>query len=385
MKHHLPLKFLPAAMAALIVASCNRDGVKVYHVNVDSNDTTVAAAAPTQMAAQDSRPAAMPTTMPAGLLAPDNSELPQLKYTVPSGWTEKPPSQMRVASFEISQNGKSVDVSVVPLGGMGGGDFANVNRWRGQVGLQPTEDGIIQQSAEKVTVAGQPADLYDIAGAASGGNDAQRIIAVILHRDEMVWFFKMDGDSQLAEQQKPAFVSMLKSLQFSSSSGSSTSDMNQPPPSHPIGDASGSDAPVAKPKWTVPEGWREGPAAQFLVAKYVITGTNDTTADVNISALANDGGGVGPNIDRWRGQVGLPAADDTVTTKLDETDNKAQVVDFAGTDAKTGKPARLIGVIVPRGSQTWFYKLMGDPDLVEQQKDAFKRFIRSAQYPSDAH
>ncbi len=383
MKHRLALKFLPATLAALIVAGCDHDGVKVYHVDVETNGATVAATTMAQTPAQDPPSAAMPMTMPAGLSTPDNSGLPPLKYTLPDGWKEKPPTQMRVASFEISQNGKSVDISVVPLSGMGGGDFANVNRWRGQVGLQPTEDGIIQQSAEKVTVAGQPADLYDIGGAATGGNAAQRIIAVILHRDDVVWFFKMDGDSELAEQQKPAFVSMLKSLQFGSSSGSATTDMNQLPPSHPpIGDTSG--GVVAKPKWTVPEGWQEGPAAQFLVAKYVITGTNDATADVNISALANDGGGVGPNIDRWRGQVGLPPADDTVTSQLDETDNKAQVVDFSGTDAKTGKPTRLIGVIVPRGAQTWFYKLMGDPDLVAQQRDAFKQFIRSAQYP-DAH
>jgi hypothetical protein len=55
-------------------------------------------------------------------------------------------------------------------------------------------------------------------------------------------------------------------------------------------------------------------------------------------------------------------------------------VDFTGTDSKTGKPARLIGVIVPQNGQTWFYKLMGDEQIVTQQKDAFIKFIQSANY-----
>jgi hypothetical protein len=127
---------------------------------------------------------------------------------LPDGWQEKPAAQMRVASFGISENGKAADVSVVPLGGMAGGDFANVNRWRGQVGLPPLTDDQIAALAEKITVAGQPADLYDLTGG------AQRILGVILHRDDTAWFFKVTGDADLVEKQKPAFFSFLKTLQF---------------------------------------------------------------------------------------------------------------------------------------------------------------------------
>ena len=58
------------------------------------------------------------------------------------------------------------------------------------------------------------------------------------------------------------------------------------------------------------------------------------------------------------------------------------IVDFTGTDSKTGKPARLVGAIVPQNGQTWFYKLMGDEQIVAQQKDAFIKFIQSAKYPN---
>ena len=203
MNSFIHLNRWPATVGTLLIvaaAGCGRDGVKVYHV--DASDT----ATPTPVAA----PAAMPTTMPAGLPAPDNSALPPLKYILPAGWTEKPASQFRVASFEISENGKTVDISVIPLplGGMAGGAAANVTRWRGQVGLPPVTEDEAAKLAEKISVGGQPADLYDLTGG------AQRIVAVIFHRDDTAWFFKMTGDAQPVEAQKPAFISFLKTLQF---------------------------------------------------------------------------------------------------------------------------------------------------------------------------
>jgi hypothetical protein len=170
------------AVLAIFSTGCNRDDVKVYHVEKDDSS---AAPAP-----------------------------PQLKYMLPDGWQEKKPSEMRAASFGISEDGKTADVSVIPLGGMAGGDFANVNRWRGQVGLDALADDAISKLAEKVAVGNQPADLYDLAGTSSETGGAERIIGVILHRDGTAWFFKMTGDPGLVEKQKPPFVAFLKSVQY---------------------------------------------------------------------------------------------------------------------------------------------------------------------------
>src|SRR5271154_2257154 len=165
------IKFWPAVVGTFLLvaaAGCGRDTVKVYHV--DASDT--ATPAPPPVAA----PAAMPTSMPDGLPAPDNSGQPSLQYTLPAGWEKKAPSQMRVASFGISQDGKQADFSVIPLAGMAGTDPANVNRWRGQVGLGPLAEADISSLAEKVTVAGLPADLYDLAGTNPGNAAAERIL-----------------------------------------------------------------------------------------------------------------------------------------------------------------------------------------------------------------
>ena len=205
MKRPVQNKIITAgALLVLAVAGCDRDHVKVYHVE----STDAAAPTPPPVAAPAAMPGKMPMTMPAGLPAPDNSGLPPLKYALPAGWTEKPATQMRVASFEVSANGKTADISVIPLGGAAGGMTANVTRWRGQVGLPPVTDEETVKAAELAAVGDQPADLFDLAG---GG---QRIIAVIFHRADTAWFFKMTGDAQLVEAQKPAFVSFLKTVQF---------------------------------------------------------------------------------------------------------------------------------------------------------------------------
>ena len=326
--------------------------------------------------------------MPAGLAAPDNSGLPKLKYTLPDGWKEKALTQLRVASFEISGNGQTADVSVIPLGSMSGGDAANVNRWRGQVGQAPLDETELKKIVESVEIAGQPGELYDIAGTSPGSGDAARILGGILHGDTATWYFKMMGNADLVEKQKANFTAFLKSVSFDQSAAPAAMDASQLPPSHP--DISGmSAAPMTantadKPTWTIPVDWKEGPLAQFLVAKFII-GSGDATAAVNVSQLAGDGGGLLPNINRWRAQLGLtPTTEDEIAKlpTIDASGAKATLVEISGTDARAGKPASLVGLVLPLGGQTWFYKMMGDATVVAQQKDALIKFVNSANYPA---
>ena len=380
------LLFLP-------VAGCHRDEVKVYRVAKDQEQP------------QPQSAPAMPTDSPNPTLPPGHPDIssapaapgfaasasaqPQLTWQTPEGWTEVPPGEMRVASFKIQgQNGKQADVSVIPLPGLPGSDEANVNRWRGQVGLSPVSPDELKKSAESVEVGGQPAQLYDIAGQNPGSGDATRILGVIQHRPDAVWFFKMTGDADLAEQQKPAFVAFLKSVKFTT-----VQAQTELPPSHPpIGDmgmgapatAAGPISSEGKPNWHVPAGWQEVSGGQFLVAKFTLTGAGGATAAVNVSSSAGEGGGLVGNINRWRGQLGLTSLSDGDVNKLvmtiDVQGGKASLVDLSGTDARTSQPTRLVGVMVSQSGQTWFYKLMGDAKVVEAQKDAFIQFVQGVKY-----
>jgi hypothetical protein len=121
----------------------------------------------------------------------------------------------------------------------------------------------------------------------------------------------------------------------------------------------------------------------MLLAKYSVA-EGDTSADITISFFPGEVGGVLANVNRWRGMVGLPplATDglDKATESLDVPGGKAILVDVNGKSAKTGKESRLIGVIWPREGQTWFYKLAGDPSIVDKENAAFRKFVQSVRY-----
>jgi hypothetical protein len=375
----------------VLATGCHREQVQVYQVSQDQDQPPLPIAALTTNSAESGLPPGHPDisssdnssaqSMPAGIVSADTSAAP-LTWTTPAGWSQIPPSEMRVASFIIAgANGKQADVSIVPLPGMAGGDFANVNRWRGQIGLPPAPDDELQSAAENVQAGGQPAQLYDLAGVNAQGGDTNRIIAAIQHRDGTTWFFKMTGDTDLLEQQKPAFVDFLKALSF----GSPKAQV-QLPPGHPdIGEMSvpAATGPIShngQPNWQVPAGWQEVNGGSFLVAKFMLSGDGGTTAAVNVSDSAGDGGGLAPNVNRWRGQLGLPPEDEISTVTFAVPGGQAQLIDFSGTNAQTGQPAELIGIVVTQPDRTWFYKLMGDPKLVAAQKDAFTTFVKGVQY-----
>lgn len=387
MQKHSTKLFAAGFALLLLAAGCKRDKVQVYQVSTDQT-------APPMAAANAATNSALPPGHPdvsgmsgmsgaSGLQGMATAAAPQITWTKPDGWTEGAPTQFRVASFKVERNGKQDDISVVPLPGMAGGDIANVNRWRGQVGLAPASDDEAQKSAETVQIDGQSAQFYDVAGTAS------RIIAVIQHRDDTTWFFKMEGDAELVEQQKPAFLEFLKSVKFSAASApaAQTAMPETLPPGHPaIGSmmnaapASGPISHEGQPNWQVPTDWKEVPAAQFLLAEFSISGADGAKAEVNVAQMGGTGGGLAPNINRWRGQLGLPPSTDASATPLAVNGGDGQLVDITGTDAQTGKPARLVGVIVSQADATWFYKLMGDPAVVQSQKDAFVKFVQSVKY-----
>lgn len=348
-----------ALLALLALAACGRNDVQVYRVGKDAPEP----AAPESAALPPGHP---DTSSPA----------PRLKWTLPTGWQEVAPGEMRLASFHIKGDAsKQADVSVVPLPGMAGGTLANVNRWRGQVGQPPVSDAELAKLAETVDIGGIPGQLYDQAGQNPASGDKTRILAAILQRDDAAWFFKMTGDDELVAQQKPAFVSFLKSLSFAGPSAApmDTTLMSAAP------DPSTASAP-GKPTWETPSGWKEVPGGQFLVAKFSI----EDAANVNVSSSPGSGGGLSANVNRWRGQLGLsPLSEDDVNAlakPIDTAAGKAMLVDMSGTDARTGQKARLLAAIVPQGGQTWFYKLMGNEQVVDRQKDAFAKFVQTARY-----
>ena len=340
------------------------------------------------MAKEQPQAQPQPTAMPPGHPDTSGAAAPRIQYKRPGDWQEAPPGEMRAASFRVAgKDNKQADVSVVPLPGLAGSDLDNVNRWRGQVGQPAVSEAELAKLAQPVEVAGQSASLYEQAGANPGSGDKTRILAAIARRDGVAWFFKMTGEDDLVVQQKPAFIEFLKSVTFPAATAQA-----QLPPSHPPIDAGNMTAQAgpaaasteAKPNWEVPSGWKEVSGGQFLVSKFILPGGGDAPTAVNVSKSPGDGGGLLANVNRWRSQLGLgPVAEADLASQVQSLDlpsGKGTLADIAGQDARTGKQARLLAVVVPRPSETWFYKLMGDAQVVQHEKDAFMKFVQGVQY-----
>lgn len=365
-----------ALTAAL--AGCGKEEPKVYRVASE--------AAPAQPAAPMPHGAAGPAdaSNPHGAVA---GALPRVTYQAPAGWQEQPASQMRAVSFMVQgAEGKFAEIAVIPLPALGGKETDMVNIWRGQLRLTPATEDDLAKTGEAVDIGDAKGRLFDLASTELlvDGKFKARIVVATLFRGDVTWFFKMAGEDSLTAAQTPAFKAFLKSIGFAAATVAPPVSAGGMPPMGgampPLPDTG--PRPV-KPAWTVPAAWTEQPPSQMLVAKFVATNM-EARAEITVSSFPGDVGGLPANVNRWRRQIGLAALPEAeaaqAVTQLDPSPGKLMLVEMTGTDPKTSQPARLVGVIVPQATVTWFYKMLGDEKVVAREKDALVKFAQSAQY-----
>lgn len=358
---------LMAVVWLSLLVGCKREETRVYHVTKEEAPPSQTMPVPASDEAQPAVETPSPASPPAAM------SKPQIKYQVPEGWQEKAPSDMRVASFTASGPKGSADISAIPLP-IVGRDMELINMWRSNVKLPPTTDPDAVKQAEPVAIGADQGRLFTfLSEQPILGKSKQRMLMAMLTRGEMSWFFKMTGEDEFVTSQKGKFLQFLKSISFPENA--SAPMVSAPPPS------GGNES--ADSIWTVPAGWQSVPPAQFLLVQFLIPGANGAKAEVNVAEFGGEAGGLLPNVNRWRGQLGLGPLEENdpqIGKSLDVPGGKATLVEFSGVDAKTQEPSRLVGAIVSINGQTWFYKLMGNERIVTQQKNAFIKFIQSANY-----
>ncbi len=209
---------LASAALLLLVTACKRE--VVTHARVPKGSD----APPVQMM-PPSAGGAMPAPsgggmgsggMGGGEVAPPPPPDPAntLKWTLPAGWTEKLEGGMRFATLKPPAPGK-IEVSVVTLPGPAGGELANVNRWRGQLGLPALDEAGLAAVRKPITTAAGALGLYDIV---SDGTVKTRMLAALLAaRNGNTWFLKMTGDGEPIAASQADFVHLLESLHFDAS------------------------------------------------------------------------------------------------------------------------------------------------------------------------
>jgi hypothetical protein len=132
-----------------------------------------------------------------------------LHWTLPRGWTESRSGGMRYATLKPAGDAK-VDVSVVVLGGPAGGELANVNRWRGQLGLAPVDAAALPSLRKTVRTKAGDVSLFSFEAADKQG----RMLVGYLFANDSTWFVKMTGEAAAVGAASGDFTQLLKTLSF---------------------------------------------------------------------------------------------------------------------------------------------------------------------------
>jgi len=83
-----------------------------------------------------------------------------------------------------------------------------VNRWRGQVGLEPVDDADLKTLVTKFAVGNGEMQVVDLKG------QKNRLLAGWIRNNGNTWFFKLTGSDALVGSEKEKFVKFLHSVQF---------------------------------------------------------------------------------------------------------------------------------------------------------------------------
>jgi len=143
------------------------------------------------------------------------------------------------------------------------------------------------------------------------------------------------------------------------------------------------ESPSGPPRlqWKLPAGWEEVPPGQMRVASFRVAGAGGKQADVSVVPLPGQAGSDLDNVNRWRGQVGLPPVAAEELPKLAQTveiaHQEAQLYEQAGPIPGSGETNRILAAVFRRGGIAWFFKMTGDDALVAQQKPGFVDFLKS--------
>jgi hypothetical protein len=249
----------------------------------------------------------------------------EVRWTLPAGWKEEASGPARVASFKFGDRDPKLELTVIKLPGDGGGLAANLNRWRDQLGLDRLGDAEISSLVQNVGALGVDAKVVDLTGPTrpSGGPRGMA---------------------------RPA--------------------METPAPR--------GESPVA---FDLPSGWEENPnPAQGRKMEFRVEDSAGG-ALVTLTAFPGDGGGLAPNIDRWRQQAGLEPLGEQAIAR------SATPIHFLGSEAwlveAIGKDRGILGIIAitaageEQGKVALFLKMDGPAAVVTAQRGNFTRFAQS--------
>lgn len=177
-----------------LAGGCDRDGVEIHEVAKGVEE--------------------VPAEEGAGKKSVEHAE-PEARgdrlWAVPDGWTEDPkPRQMRLATYLVPDSSGPVEVAVTRFGGRVGGDLANINRWRGQMGLPAIDEAELEETIARFSAPGFDGYETRIEASPSGVMLAAGVYEEAI---DQMWFVRATvPDAAVADRLQADLFSMARSI-----------------------------------------------------------------------------------------------------------------------------------------------------------------------------
>jgi hypothetical protein len=298
-----------------------------------------------------------------------------LQWQTPEGWKAAPSSNMRLINFRVGPQGEA-ECYVTILPGAAGGVAANVNRWRGQLGLEPSSESDIAK-LPTLSLLGQEAVFVSLDGTFSGMGDTvpkkdYRLFGLIGENQGHMQFVKMTGPRKLLEAEAENFAIFCASIAPASPNSTGEEKITAVRKDQELG-------------WSTPASWRpvDHPSTMRLA-----TFACGTVPDVEcyVTVLDGDGGGTAANINRWCRQLGKPPLTEdelAALPRLTVLGQPSPLVtvsgDYQGMGGEAQSGALMSGVVCALPGQVLFVKMIGPQAAARAQVDNFVAFAESLQ------
>lgn len=141
-----------------------------------------------------------------------------MSWQAPEGWRRAPDRMMRAVTFLIGENDET-ECYVAVLTGEAGGDIANVNRWRDQMG-QPDLDPAEFAALERIPMLGREGVVVQVDGVYTGMGDElveeAGLLGAVCLLDGSAVFVKLIGPRDQISGLREDFLGFCKSLEMTS-------------------------------------------------------------------------------------------------------------------------------------------------------------------------
>lgn len=306
-------------------------------------------------------------------------------WTLPAGWVEKSASAMRAATIEVPYEGKTLELAVssLPLGGEWSEYVArNVARWVDQLQQAPLTDAEIGKLVKEKPTADGKATFIELVGVMKPMSGA------------------MPGGGQMPAGHPPIGDAGTAAADVAAEApaGTTPTTPSAPPVAGgtppmampPMGGGGGTPATEmprpAEFTYEAPEGWQPGVMSMMRKAAFNVV-DGDQKAEITVMPFPATGmmGDPVAQAQRWAGQVGL-------TMSVDEVKAAAKPATISGLEGESfellgpedaAKPMGILAAMAKQGDQVWFFKMTGDRQLVEAQRESFNKFIESIKFAGD--